>query len=104
MGQASANNQAGAIGAFGNSAAGNIIGAGNASAAGMVGGANAATSGLGTYLNYSQNQNMINALNNRSSYANLSNQYGAGNVYGGGNMNPVYTPPSVAQYALDNQY
>jgi hypothetical protein len=104
MGQASANNQAGAIGAFGNSAAGNIIGAGNASAAGMVGGANAVTSGLGTYLNYNQNQNMINALNNRSSYANLSNQYGAGNVYGGGNMNPVYTPPSVAQYALDNQY
>jgi hypothetical protein len=83
MGQGSANNQAAAAGAFGNSAAGNIIGAGNATAAGMVGGTNAATSGLQTYLNYNQNQNMINALNNRnmSSYA---NQYGNNNIYGGG--------------------
>lgn len=104
MGQGSANNQAAAAGAFGNSAAGNIIGAGNASAAGMVGGTNAISSGVGTGLNYYQNQNIINALNNSSSYANLSNQYGAGNVYGGGNMNPVYTPPSVAQYALNNEY
>jgi hypothetical protein len=104
MGQGSANNQAAAAGAFGNSAAGNIIGAGNANAAGTVGGANAVTSGLGTYLNYNQNQNMINALNNRnmSSYSNLSNQYGANNVYGGGSMNPIYTPPSVAEYALNN--
>lgn len=34
-----------------------------ARASGYVGGANALTSGLGTYLNYTQNQNMINALN-----------------------------------------
>ncbi len=34
-----------------------------ARASGYVGGANALTSGLGTYLNYSQGQNMINALN-----------------------------------------
>lgn len=104
MGQSSANNQANAIGQFGNNAASNIIGASNANAAGTVGGANAITSGVGTGLNYYQNQNIINALNNGSSYANLSNQYGAGNVYGGGNMNPVYTPPSVAQYALNNEY
>jgi hypothetical protein len=102
MGQASANNQAGAAGAFGNSAAGNMIGAANAGAAGTVGTANALTSGVGTYLNYNQNQNMLNAFNNRSAYTNLSNQYGANNVYGGGNMNPVYTPPSVAEYALNN--
>ena len=86
LGQSSANNQANSIGNFGNSAANNMIGAGNANAAGMVGGANAISSGVGTYLNYNQNQNIINALNNRSSYNNLANQYGASNVYmpGGG--------------------
>ena len=104
MGQASANNQAGAAGAFGNSAAGNMIGAANAGAAGTVGAANALTSGVGTYLNYNQNQNMLNAFNNRSAYTNLSNQYGANNVYGGGNLNPTYTPPSVAEYAANNNY
>ena len=86
LGQSSANNQANSIGNFGNSAANNMIGAGNAQAAGAVGGANAISSGVGTYLNYNQNQNIINALNNRSSYNNLANQYGASNVYmpGGG--------------------
>jgi hypothetical protein len=86
LGQSSANNQANSIGNFGNAAAGNIIGAGNANASGMVGGANAISSGVGTGLNYYQNQNMLNAFNNRSQYGNLSNQYGASNVYmpGGG--------------------
>lgn len=37
-------------------------GAANARASGYVGGANAITSGLGTYLNYSQGQNMMAAL------------------------------------------
>lgn len=37
-------------------------GAANARASGYVGGANALTSGLGTYLNYSQNQSLINRL------------------------------------------
>ena len=92
LGQSSANNQANSIGNFGNSAANNMIGAGNANAAGMVGGANAISSGVGTYLNYNQNQNIINALNNRSSYNNLANQYGASNVYmpnGGGASVPT---------------
>jgi len=86
LGQSSANNQANQIGNFGNAAAGNIIGAGNANASGMIGGANAISSGVGTGLNYYQNQNMLNAFNNRSQYGNLSNQYGASNVYmpGGG--------------------
>jgi hypothetical protein len=86
LGQSSANNQANAIGNFGNAAAGNIIGAGNANAAGMVGGANAISSGVGTGLNYYQNQNMLNAFNGRSQYNNLAGQYGASNVYmpGGG--------------------
>ena len=81
MGQSSANNQANAIGQFGNNAAGNVIGAGNATAAGMVGGANAISSGVGTGLNYYQNQNMLNAYNNKSSYNNAASQYGAENVY-----------------------
>lgn len=37
-------------------------GAANARASGYVGGANALTGGLGTYLNYSQGQNYLNAL------------------------------------------
>ena len=81
LGQSSANNQANQIGNFGNSAAGNIIGAGNASAAGTVGGANALTSGVGTYLNYNQNQNLLNAYTGRSQYNNAVSQYGASNVY-----------------------
>jgi hypothetical protein len=81
MGQSSANNQANAIGQFGNNAASNVIGAGNATAAGMVGGANALTSGVSTGLNYYQNQNMLNAINNKSSYNNAVSQYGAENVY-----------------------
>jgi hypothetical protein len=98
IGQASANNQASAIGNFGNSAASNIIGAGNAGAAGTVGGANAVTSGLQTYLNYNQNQNMLNALNNRSAsaYANQAmNQYGAGNVYGYGGQGTYNLSPAM---------
>ena len=93
LGQSSANNQANQIGNFGNAAAGNIIGAGNAQAAGTVGGANALTSGLGTYLNYNQNQNMLNAFNSRSQYGNLASQYGASNVYmpnGYGAQAPAY--------------
>jgi hypothetical protein len=98
MGQASANNQAGAAGAFGNSAAGNMIGAANANAAGGVGGANALTSGLGTYLNYNQNQNMLNAYNNRSAYGNANqamNQYGANNVYGYGGQGTYNLSPAM---------
>jgi len=101
--QASQNYATGAantLGAFGNAQAGNIIGAGNARASGYVGGANALTGGIGQGLNFYQNQNLVNQLR----YNNLSNQYGAGNVYGGGANNPAYTPPSVAQYAMNNEY
>ena len=95
LGQSSANNQANQIGNFGNSAASNMIGAGNANAAGTVGMANAVTSGLGTYLNYNQNQNMLNAFNDRtkSAYANQAmNQYGSGNVYGYGGQGQIPSP------------
>lgn len=40
----------------------NMIGAGNARASGYVGGANAITNGIGQYLNYQQNQNLLNSL------------------------------------------
>jgi hypothetical protein len=108
VGQSSANNQSNALGTYGtnsanaitgaananaagitgaaNAGAAGTIGAANAGAAGMVGSANALTSGLGTGLNYYQNQNMLNAFNNRSSYQ-PQNPYGSGDFnslsYGG---------------------
>jgi hypothetical protein len=90
----------GALGNFGNAQASNIIGAGNARASGYIGGANALSSGVGQGINFYQNQNLVNQLR----YNNLANQYGPSNVYGGGANNPAYTPPSVAQYAIDNNY
>lgn len=75
-------NAAGITGAA-NAGAGGIVGAANAGAAGTVGAANALTSGAGTYLNYYQNQNMLNAFNNRNMSA-YANQYGNNNIYGGG--------------------
>jgi hypothetical protein len=48
--------------------AGNLMtGAGAAQAAGQVGAANALTGGLGTYLNYTQGNALLNALRNRGS-------------------------------------
>ena len=44
----------------------NMIGAGNARASGYVGGANALTNGLSQYLNYNQNQNLLNSLSNNN--------------------------------------
>jgi hypothetical protein len=48
----------------------NMGSAAAARASGYVGTANALTGGLGTYLNYSQGQNLINALQNRSPVVN----------------------------------
>jgi hypothetical protein len=60
---------------------GNLMTSGAAArASGYVGGANALTQGLGTYLNYSQGQNMLNALR---PYQTPGYGYGGG-VYGGG--------------------
>jgi hypothetical protein len=91
--------QTNALANYGSAAGSNIIGAGNARASGYVGGANAASSALGQGLNFYQNQNLVNTLQNNS----LVGQYGANNVYGGGNYTPAYTPPSVAQYAMNNE-
>jgi hypothetical protein len=41
-----------------------------ARASGYVGGANAVTGGLNTYLNYTNSQNMVNALANRNAMEN----------------------------------
>ena len=78
--QASQNYATGATGAlanYGNAQASNLIGQGNARASGYVGGANALSSGVGQALNFYQNQNLVNQLQNNS----LRSQYGAGNVY-----------------------
>jgi hypothetical protein len=71
LGQSSANNQANALGNFGNSAAGNIIGAGNAQAAGTVGSANAYNSAIGQTVGAYQTNQLYNMLGgqNRSTYA-----------------------------------
>jgi hypothetical protein len=60
--------------------AGNLItGSGAAQAAGQVGVANAVTGGLGTYLNYSQGNNLLNALQ-RNQGMQLVNTGGYSNV------------------------
>ena len=60
------------IGAAGQNMAGNVgeayQGGANARASGYVGGANAITSGLGTYLNYRQGNNMVNAMRGGGGY------------------------------------
>lgn len=68
VGQTSANTLSSAAGSLGAAQGANAINAGNARASGYVGQANALNQGLGTYLNYSQNQNMMNMLR--------QNQYG----------------------------
>ena len=67
-GQDSAAGQAAAAGNYGAGAAGNLTSAGAAQAAGDVGAANAVTSGLSSYLGYTGQQNLINALR-KSAYA-----------------------------------
>ena len=94
-----AGNVGNALGAFGAGQASNIIGQGNARASGYMGMANAASSSLGQGLNFYQNRNLMNQLQ----YNNLANQYGPSNVYGGGGYNPGYTPPTAAQYAMNNE-
>lgn len=54
--------------------AGNLMTSGAAArASGYVGGANALTGGLNQYLNYTQGNNMLNALQNRNTGGSLSN-------------------------------
>jgi hypothetical protein len=62
-----------------------LTGGAAAQAAGQVGAANALTGNLGTYLNYSQGNNLINAINAGRSYG---SNYGRGSG-GYGQVNPV---------------
>lgn len=62
MAQSSANTLTGAAGQLGQGLAESQIGAGNARASGYMGTANAISGGLGSYLNYQQGQNYLNAL------------------------------------------
>ena len=75
MGQTTAQQLGGAGQNLATNVGNNIGSAAAARASGYVGQANALTGGLNTYLNYQNNQNMVNALENR------------GGGYGGG-----YTP------------
>ena len=66
VGQTATNQMSGAAGTYGSNV-GNLMTSGAAArASGYVGGANAMTNSLGQYLNYTQNQNLLNMLANRS--------------------------------------
>ena len=79
LGQTTASNL-GALGANNAQAVGGYLtGAANAQAAGTVGMANAFGSGLGTYINYNQGNNLINAIN-----AGRMSKLGNGVGYGAG--------------------
>jgi hypothetical protein len=77
VGQTSANTLTQAAGNLGAAEGANAIGAGNARASAYVGGANAMSGGLSQYLNYSQNQNMMNMLG-QNRYAPNYGQYTPG--------------------------
>lgn len=62
FGQTASTNMGGAAGQFGTNAGNLMTGAGAARASGYVGGANALTGGLNQYMNYTQNQNLMNRL------------------------------------------
>ena len=79
MGQTTAA-QLGTAGAANAGAVGNYLtGGAAAQAAGQVGTANAITSGLGTYLNYNNSNNLVNALRGGGG----SIGYGSGYAGGG---------------------
>ena len=62
FGQTASTNMGGAAGQFGVNAGNLMTGAGAARASGYVGGANALTGGLNQYMNYTQNQNVMNRV------------------------------------------
>jgi hypothetical protein len=68
-GQNAAANTGSAAGTYGATVGSNTTSGAAATAAGQVGSTNALTGGLNTYLNYSSNQDLVNALTRRSTYA-----------------------------------
>ena len=90
--------QLGQTGAANAANVGNLMtGGAAASAAGQVGAANALSGGLGTYMNYSQGNRLLDALQSN----NLNRQYGASNVYGAGGGGTV---PSTSSINYDISY
>ena len=80
-GQTAANTMGTAAANYGTNAGNLITSGGAARASGYVGGANALTSGLGQYMNYTQNQNLLNRLMPQSSSpsnAQLAEMYNLG--------------------------
>ena len=86
VGQSTAANIAGQAGQLGSGIAStygqlgqnlgaNLIGAGNARASGYVGAANALTGGMGQYLNYTQNQALMNRMFPQTPVNNMSSGY-----------------------------
>lgn len=87
MGAAAGQYGAGASATYGNLGAAqgaNAINAANARASGYVGGANAMNQGLSQYLNYTQNQNMMNMLNQNNIMAGLQTPEGISNYFSAG--------------------
>lgn len=78
-GQNYATGAGGALGTYGTNVGNLITGAGAAQAAGQVGAANALTGGLGTYLNYTQGNALLNALQ-RNQAMQMVNTGGYSNV------------------------
>lgn len=89
FGQTASTNMGGAAGQFGTMAGNNMMAGANARASGYIGGANALAGGLTQYLNYTQGNNMINAMQNRgvSPYS-MSGDYSVSPNYSfGGSLN-----------------
>jgi hypothetical protein len=90
VGQTTAN-QLGQYGAANATNVGNLMtGGAAANAAGQVGASNAFTGGLGTYLNYTSNNNLLNALRNRGS---------GGFPSGTGMTNSPYDFSGISEYS-----
>jgi len=90
VGQTTAN-QLGGFGAANASNVGNLMTSGAAAqAAGQVGASNAITGGLGTYLNYTSSNNLLNALRNRG---------GGGFPSGTGMTNSPYDFSGISEYS-----
>jgi hypothetical protein len=79
----------GAASNFGTMAGNNMMAGANARASGYIGGANALAGGLTQYLNYTQGNNMINAMQNRgASPYSMSGDYSVSPNYNfGGSLN-----------------
>lgn len=82
VGQTATNTMGNAAGNYGTNAGNLMTSAGAARASGYVGGANALTGGLNQYLNYTQNQNLLNRFGNQPSTS-PSNAALEAQMYGG---------------------